>query len=131
MNPQNNSELPPIYQGTPEAPAPAEQFVPAYEQTTERARAQAVEQGTGLPAVPPPNPVAAATPIPAPIAAPGGVTPQIADDLDLIEKEWVEKAKAIVAHTKNDPRAQSFEMNRFKADYLRQRFNKDVKLEEA
>jgi hypothetical protein len=33
--------------------------------------------------------------------------PQIADDVDLIEKEWVNKAKSIVAKTKDDPREQS------------------------
>lgn len=56
--------------------------------------------------------------------------PAIADDTDLIEKEWVQKAKDIVARTKDDPRAQNREMGVFKADYVKKRFNKDIKVSE-
>lgn len=52
----------------------------------------------------------------------------IADDTDLIEKAWVNKAKQIVEQTKEDPRAQSQELNNFKATYLKQRYNKDIKV---
>lgn len=58
------------------------------------------------------------------------VTPQIAEDTDLIEKEWVERAKRIVEHTKNDPHQQTKEMSAMKADYLKKRYNKDFKLSE-
>lgn len=51
----------------------------------------------------------------------------MADDADLIEKEWVLKAKAIVAHTRNDPHQQNVEMTNIKADYLKKRYNKDLK----
>jgi hypothetical protein len=51
----------------------------------------------------------------------------IADDADLIEKEWVLKAKAIVAHTRKDPHLQNLEMTNIKADYLKKRYNKDLK----
>lgn len=54
----------------------------------------------------------------------------IAEDSDLIEKEWVEKAKHIVEQTKHDPHLQNREMNNIKAEYLKQRYNKDVKLSE-
>ena len=57
-------------------------------------------------------------------------TPAIADDTDLIEKEWVQKAKDIVARTKDDPRAQNREMGVFKADYVKKRFNKDIRVSE-
>jgi len=57
-------------------------------------------------------------------------TPQIADDIDLIEKEWVEKAKALIEQTKADPRAQSKEISKFKAKYVKKRFNKDMHLQE-
>lgn len=57
-------------------------------------------------------------------------TPPVADDLDLIEKEWVEKAKDIVHKTRDDPHSQNKEMNRFKADYMKKRYNKDIKLSE-
>lgn len=58
------------------------------------------------------------------------VTPEIAEDADLIEKEWVERAKRIVEHTKNDPHQQTKEMSAMKADYLKKRYNKDLKLSE-
>lgn len=58
-------------------------------------------------------------------------TPEMADDVDLIEKEWVHKAKEIVARTKDDPRQQNQEMNRVKADYLKKRYDKDIKLDET
>lgn len=57
-------------------------------------------------------------------------TPQIADDADLIEKEWVQKAKEIVERTKHDPYQQNKEVERMKADYMQKRYNKDIKLTE-
>lgn len=56
--------------------------------------------------------------------------PGIADDTDLIEKEWVSKAKEIVKKTQNDPHEQSKEINIFKADYMQKRYNKVLKLSE-
>jgi len=55
-------------------------------------------------------------------------TPSWAGDTDLIEKEWVIKAKAIVERTKDDPYQQKSEISRFKADYLKKRYNKDIKV---
>lgn len=60
-----------------------------------------------------------------------GSGPAIADDNDLIEKEWVVKAKQIVAATKDDPYRQNIEMSKFKADYIKKRYNKDIKVEGA
>jgi hypothetical protein len=56
-------------------------------------------------------------------------TPDIAEDVDLIEKEWVEKAKHIVAQTKNDPREQNLEMSKLKADYMKKRYDKDLEID--
>ena len=111
-------------------------------------------QGDMIPLAMPPEGMPAPQPQgpPAPIPAPATVTqsgtpaatpmpqtatplpispsaPAIADDLDLIEKEWVEKAKAIVAQTRHDPHAQNQEMNKFKADYMQKRYKKDIKVE--
>ena len=55
-----------------------------------------------------------------------GSSPQIADDIDLIEKEWVEKAKEIVNKTKQNPYLQNKAKSEFKADYIKKRYNKDV-----
>lgn len=79
----------------------------------------------------------------APMPIPGAMTPSpdptsataasilIADDTDLIEKEWVMRAKAIVMHTKNDPYTQNREMSKVKADYIKKRYNKDLKVSEG
>lgn len=50
------------------------------------------------------------------------------DHTDELDKEWISKAKLIVEQTKNDPFTQSKEVGRVKADYLRIRFNKHIKL---
>lgn len=52
--------------------------------------------------------------------------PQIADDIDLIEKEWVEKAKQIVEKTKDDPRTQTAELDKVKIEYRKKRFNQEA-----
>ena len=57
-----------------------------------------------------------------------GWMPQIADDTDLIEKEWILKAKEIVTQTAHDPHLQNREINKVRTDYLKKRYNKDVKL---
>ena len=62
---------------------------------------------------------------------PAPTTPSLADDADLIEKEWVMKAKAIVERTREEPHQQTAEMSRFKADYLKKRYNKDIKISES
>ena len=55
-------------------------------------------------------------------------TPSIADDEDLIEKEWVESAKRIMSQTKGDPHAQSESITEVKKDYKKKRFNIDNEL---
>ncbi len=55
-----------------------------------------------------------------------GQSPQIADDIDLIEKEWVEKAKEIVSKTKENPYLQNKAISEIKADYIKKRYNKDL-----
>lgn len=52
----------------------------------------------------------------------------IADDNDVIEKEWVDRAKKIVAATSADPFIESREISKLKASYMKKRFNKDIPL---
>jgi hypothetical protein len=52
--------------------------------------------------------------------------PAIADDGDVIEKEWVDRAKQIVARTRQDPYNQTRELHKFKAEYLQKRYNKTI-----
>ena len=52
--------------------------------------------------------------------------PEEASDADLIEKEWVLKAKMIVEHTASDPFKMQEELSKVKADYIKKRYNKDL-----
>jgi len=54
--------------------------------------------------------------------------PDLADDVDVIEKEWVDKAKEIVGQTKEDPRKQNHNVSLLKADYMKKRYGKDIKI---
>ena len=56
--------------------------------------------------------------------------PSEAEDSDLIEKEWVERAKEIVEHTRHDPREQQKALSLMKADYMKKRYNRDIKVSE-
>jgi hypothetical protein len=53
-----------------------------------------------------------------------------AQDADLIEKEWVERAKSLVSQTQDDPYKQKNEMSKIKADYIKKRFNKTIPVED-
>ena len=52
--------------------------------------------------------------------------PSIANDDDLIEKEWVDKAKKVIAETKDDPYRREQEVNRLQADYLAKRYGRQL-----
>jgi len=57
--------------------------------------------------------------------------PLVASDEDLIEKEWVDKAKKIVSETKTDPYMQEKEVSKLQADYLKKRYGKEVKIPDS
>ena len=89
-------------------------------------------QPPAIPAIPLPMPTVPLNMVPVNLTTYGndGTTPAVADDIDLIEKEWVHKAKAIIEQTQNDPHRQSKELSIFKADYMQKRYNKVLKLSE-
>lgn len=53
-------------------------------------------------------------------------TPLVAGDDDLIEKEWVDKAKQIIEQTKDDPYRREQEVSRLQAEYLHKRYGKEL-----
>jgi hypothetical protein len=84
-------------------------------------------------------PAAAAPVLPAPIVVPlpsvpaddatvvpAGSTPLVANDDDLIEKEWVDQAKKIIVQTKDDPYRREQEVAKLQADYLRKRYGREL-----
>ncbi|MCA9332371.1 hypothetical protein KDA00_00690 [Candidatus Saccharibacteria bacterium] len=142
MNPTNDNNVPPMelpsvspeMQGNgPEQPNSVEM--------TEIASSQALEQGVSQSAPVDPSSTTNLGPQPAVAASGFDMTsavpiqpvqqasmPAIADDNDLIEKEWVDKAKQIVEHTRSDPHEQNKEVTKMKVDYLKKRYNKDIKV---
>jgi len=52
--------------------------------------------------------------------------PAVASDDDLIEKEWVDKAKKIIIQTKDDPYRREQEVSKIQADYLRKRYGREL-----
>ena len=53
-------------------------------------------------------------------------TPLVAADEDLIEREWVDKVKKIIALTKDDPYERNRVIAQLQADYLKKRYNKTL-----
>lgn len=131
-----NPELP-APQATPEYRAPQPETGPQY-QTPEHAgevsreREQAMQQ-VDRANTPPPPPAAVPLPpqvVPVPVMAQPAddatANPTIAADDDLIEKEWVDKAKKIIAETRDDPYRREQEVTKLQADYLRKRYGKEL-----
>ncbi|HTB48742.1 MAG TPA: hypothetical protein VK712_01525 [Verrucomicrobiae bacterium] len=111
-----------------EAGPPSVEQLPA---KPERAPTKAQTAPVAVPAIPLPLPPAiplAQTVQDDSASAAQSSVPAALDDPDLIEKEWVTKAKQIVERTKDDPHQQSEELTMFKADYIKQRYGKTIKL---
>lgn len=78
-----------------------------------------------------PPPVFTTPAVPQPAAPPQQLSanddlPLVANDDDLIEKEWVDKAKKIIVETKDDPYKREQEVGRLQADYLRKRYGREL-----
>ena len=140
MDQQPHDVIPPVNMPRPESGAPfnvAENFEmnPVTENTAGRAietaaplASPSVQQAVSGQQVPQIPQIPTSYIPPQSVSGVYANSPAIADDADLIEKEWVEKAKEIVAQTKHDPFLQNKEVNKMKADYLKKRYNKDLKL---
>lgn len=56
----------------------------------------------------------------------GDPNPLVANDDDLIEKEWVDRAKKIVSETQNDPYRRDEEVGKLQVDYMKKRFGREL-----
>lgn len=122
---------------SPQTLPPSPEALPAQPNvgaSPERAAPQEQQPAASVQAVPvlpiPSQPVAQQGPV-IPVLNPLGATsdvPAVAGDDEVIEKEWVDKAKKIVSQTKDDPYQQEKEVSKLQADYLKKRYGKDVKL---
>ena len=84
--------------------------------------AQSSIPGLALPTPIPPNPVSDDTNV----SAANSSNPLFANDDDLIEKEWVDKAKLIISNTKDDPHLREKQIRQLQADYLLKRYGKEL-----
>lgn len=91
---------------------------------------QQIDRENAPPVPIPVTPVAPPLPVPVPVSktaqASDSVGPTIASDDDLIEKEWVDKAKKIISDTQNDPYRREQEVTKLQVDYLRKRYGKEL-----
>lgn len=98
---------------------------PEYMTSTPEATASSPLQPSAVPA----PAVPAVPPVPANDQARAATTAPADDDsTDELDTEWINKAKHIVEQTKADPYIQSKEISKVKADYLRIRYNKHIKV---
>jgi hypothetical protein len=90
---------------------------------------QPTERAPAMPAPPPvlpmPTPVQPVV-VPMPAIQRQDDNPTIAADDDLIEKEWVDKAKKIIAETRDNPYLREQEVSKLQADYLRKRYGREI-----
>lgn len=134
MEPRSPEQLPTPIEYTPQAPGSHETRPEVAPEQRERAVEQAGEQVRQVTQA---QPDPAATPVvqlPAPVqpaadstqAAASDDTPATAADDDLIEKEWVDKAKKVIVETKDDPYERERAVGKLQNEYLRKRYGKEL-----
>ena len=90
-------------------------------------------QSAPMPGAIPMPAIQTAVPTAIPTTAPVTALPvqEQPEDVDTPQdEEWVSKAKDIIEHTHGDPYTQSIELSKLKAQYIKARYNKDVKVSE-
>lgn len=140
MKPENSQSPTPGFEQLPAAPYNGAESVPIlpmpevaplsgqerFEQAAE-ARAIIADAASGAQVVTPVAPATQPASDATTQASPSTLaTPIVAADEDLIEKEWVDKAKEIIEQTKDDPHARTQRVNELQRDYLQKRFGKVV-----
>jgi len=129
-SPQGMEQQPPVPaigpENIPSLPPIEVQPLQGHEAYEQRAEQAASGQNTGAQQIPLPQPVIPQA-APAPSPGPASITaPIVAGDEDLIEKEWVDKAKEIIQRTADDPHARNEQVNELQRSYLQKRYGKVV-----
>lgn len=137
MQPENSRSSVPGAEQLPATPVVGPEAVPTlppldtqFERGQERveqvaeARAAVSDASLTTATAQPVAPVMPPPPLNPPVAT--STTPLVAADEDLIEKEWVDKAKEIIEQTRDDPHARTQKVNELQRDYLQKRYGKVV-----
>lgn len=93
------------------------------EQAAELQAAQADASAVATPVVAVPDATVAPVQTAVPVVAD---TPLTAANDDVIEKEWVDKAKQIITTTKDDPFKRGQQVGELQRDYIKKRYGKDI-----
>lgn len=141
MEPGNKSSAEAMHEGQPAppqfenlqgytVPERTPEAGPVYNPETELSRSKQIETQSAPPVVAPgvlptvPSPVSADDTAVSPAA--DGDAPLVAADEDLIEKEWVDKAKKIIADTKDEPYRREQEVKKLQIEYVRKRYGRII-----
>lgn len=129
--PYGGEQLPPPPtigpESVPSLPPIEAQPLQGHEAYEQRAEHTVNAQNLGAQAAPPvPQVAPQAPPVPITPDSAGLNTPIVAADEDLIEKEWVDKAKEIIQQTAGDPHARTEKVNELQRSYLQKRYGKVV-----
>lgn len=109
----------------PQQPTPEQgQFAERGGERLEQRGDAALATPVAAPVLPPPLPVVGGAADASSVQSTGA--PAIAGDEDLIEKEWVDRAKRIIESTKDDPFRREQEVNKLQADYLQKRYGREL-----
>ena len=116
----------PTPESSPEIPLPSPERGEGV--SPERASEHAAQAQAGMAAQP--TPITLPAPVPVTDDTVTQVStddmPAVAADDDLIEKEWVDKAKQIITQTRDDPAEREKQVGRLQADYLKKRYGKEL-----
>ena len=125
---QNPAQQGGSYEASPEFNVVSPEVLPASPERVEQRNV--IELAPPPPAMPapvampmPPQPLPAT---PAPAADPTVANPIAANDDDVIEKEWVDRAKQVILRTKDNPYARERAIGELQRDYLAKRYGRQV-----
>lgn len=127
VQPGYSYEIPPNYASPEVGPASSPERFPAAtpERAPERSPVElAPPPPAAAPVIQPPS-VALPTVQPAPDPT-SAQNPASANDDDVIEKEWVDRARQVIVQTRNDPRGREKAIGALQRDYLMKRYGKQL-----
>lgn len=127
--PKIGSERAPVDYGqsierTPNLPSPESGLDTGAERREQASEAAATIADSGLPTALPPLSVTDDSVVANDLA--NSDTPLVASDDDLIEREWVDKAKKIITETKEDPYKREEAVNQLQKDYQKKRYGREL-----
>ena len=123
-----SAERPPVQGSAFEAPASPDHDSQSnlerqVEQAPELGQVQAEASQIAMPTLP--MPVLTTTADDS-VSSQGAGTPSLANDDDLIEKEWIDQAKKIIAATREDPYRREQEISKLQIEYIRKRYGRVI-----